>query len=126
MNISNFAQSLATFVLKNLLTRRCETFRLRSLIPQDLLSHINVSMVFFLQSLLLLFHFCVFLSQLSELVWKLAEEVNLQLVQSASKRFPPFGPPANGNKSNTKKIPISSKWKLNGTNISLICNPEKF
>ena len=32
-------------------------------------------MVSFLQSLLLLFHFCVFLSQLSELVWKLAEEI---------------------------------------------------
>ena len=36
----------------------------RSLIPQYLLSHINVSMVSFLKSLLLLFHFCVFLTQL--------------------------------------------------------------
>ena len=36
-------------------------------------------MVSFLQSLLLLFHFCVFLSQLSELVWKLAEEISLRL-----------------------------------------------
>ena len=44
-------------------------------------------MVFFLQSLLLLFHFCVFLSQLSELVWNLAQEISLQL---ASKRFPSF------------------------------------
>ena len=69
------------------------------LVSQDLLSHINVSMVSFLQSLLLLFHFCVFLSQLSELVWKLAEEISLQ---SASKRFSSFGPPANGNKSNSK------------------------
>ena len=60
-------------------------------------------MVSFLQSLLLLFHFCVFLSQLSELVWKLAEEISLE---STSKRFPSFisifGPPANGNKSNAK------------------------
>ena len=70
------------------------------LVSQDLLSHINVSMVSFLQSLLLLFHFCVFLSQLSELVWKLAEEISLQ---SASKRFPSFGPPANGSKSDAKK-----------------------
>ena len=57
-------------------------------------------MVSFLQSLLLLFHFCVFPSQLSERVWKLAEEISLQ---SASKRFPSFSPPANDNKSNAKK-----------------------
>ncbi|MCG8407905.1 MAG: hypothetical protein MI923_22115, partial [Phycisphaerales bacterium] len=38
----------------------------------------------FLQSLLSLFHFCVFLSQLFELVWKLAEEISFQ---SASKHF---------------------------------------
>ena len=57
-------------------------------------------MVSFLQSLLLLFHFCVYLLQLSELVWKLAEERTLQ---SASKCFPSFGPPANGNKSIAKK-----------------------
>ena len=44
-------------------------------------------------------HFCVFISQLSELVWKLAEEINLQ---SASKRFPSFGPTANSNKRNAK------------------------
>ena len=56
-------------------------------------------MVSFLQSLLLLFHFCVFLSQLPEVVWKLAEEISLQ---SASKRFPSFGPPANRNKSRAK------------------------
>ena len=41
-------------------------------------------MVSFLQSLLSLFHFCVFFSQLSELVWKLAEEKGFQ---SASKHF---------------------------------------
>ena len=33
---------------------------------------------------------------------KLAEEISLQ---SASKRFPSFSPPANGNKSNTPKNP---------------------
>ena len=68
----------------------------RSLIPQDLLSHFQA----FLQSLLLLFYFCVFLSQLSELVWKLAEEIKSR--QSASKGFLSFGPPANGNKITPK------------------------
>ena len=82
------------------------------LVSQDLLSHINVSMVSFLQSLLLLFHFCVFLSQLSELVWKLAEEISLQ---SASKRFPSFGPPANGNKSNAKKSRFRPNQNLTRT-----------
>ena len=47
-------------------------------------------------------------------------------LQSVSKRFPSFGPPANGNKSNTKKILISPKSKLNGNFTSLISNPEKF
>ena len=69
-------------------------------------------MVSFLQSLLLLFHFCVFLSQLSELVWKLVEEISLQ---SASKRFPSFGPSANGNKSNAKKSRFRPHRNLNGT-----------
>ena len=69
-------------------------------------------MVSFLQSLLLLFHFCVFLSQLSELVWKLAEEISLQ---SASKRFPSFGPPANGNKSNAKKSRFRPNQNSTGT-----------
>ena len=69
-------------------------------------------MVSFLQSLLLLFHFCVFLSQLSELVWKLAEEISLQ---SASKRFPSFGPPANGNKSNAKNSRFGPNQNLTGT-----------
>ena len=82
------------------------------LVSQDRLSHINVSMVSFLQSLLLLFHFCVFLSQLSELVWKLAEEISLQ---SASKRFPSFGPPANGKKSNAKKSRFRPNRNLTGT-----------
>ena len=68
-------------------------------------------MVSFLQSLLLLFHFCVFLSQLSELVWKLAEEISLQL---ASKRFPSFGPLANGNNSNAKKSRFRPNRNLTG------------
>ena len=75
----------------------------------------------FLKSLLLLFHLCVLLSQLFELVRKLAEEISRQ---SAPKRFLCFGPPANGNKV-TPKIPISPKSKLNGNNVSLICDPEK-
>ena len=83
----------------------------RSSAPQDLLSHINVSMLSFLQSLLLLFHFCVFLSQLSELVWKLAEEISLQL---ASKHFPSFGPLANGNKTNAKKSRFRPNRNLTG------------
>ena len=69
-------------------------------------------MVSFLQSLLLLFHFCVFLSQLSEFVWKLAEDISLQ---SASRRFPSFGPPANGNKSNPKKSRFCANRNLTGT-----------
>ena len=99
--------------------------------PQDLLSHINVSTVSFLQSLLLLFHYCVFLSQLSELVWKLAEEISLQ---SASKCFQSFGPPANGNKSNAKKSRFCPNWNLTGTiyhwsiilrRFSFVLNPAK-
>ena len=69
-------------------------------------------MVSFLQSLLLLFHFCVFLSQSSELVWKLVEEISLQ---SASKRFPSFGLSANGNKSNAKKSRFRPNRSLTGT-----------
>ena len=87
-------------------------FTSRSLIRQDLLNHINVSMVSFLQSLLLLFHFCIFLSQLSELVWKLAEEISLQ---SASQHFPSFGLPAKGNKSNAKKSRFRPNRNLTGT-----------
>ena len=75
----------------------------------------------FFKSLLLLFHLCVLLSQLFELVRKLAEEISRQ---SAPKRFLCFGPPANGNKV-TPKIPTSPKSKLNGNNVSLICDPEK-
>ena len=97
------------------------------LVSQDLLSHINVSMVSFLQSLLLLFHFCLFLSQLSELVWKLAEEISLQ---SASKRFPSFGPPANGNKSNSKKSwfrpnPTIYHWSVILRSFSVVLNSAK-
>ena len=66
-------------------------------------------MVSFLQSLLLLFHFCVFLSQLSELVWKLAEEISLE---SAPKGVPSFGPPANNNKSTAKKSRFRPNWNL--------------
>ena len=88
-------------------------------------------MLSFLQSLLLLFHFCVFLSQLSELVWKLAEEISLQ---SASKCFQSFGPPANGNKSNAKKSRFCPNRNLTGTiyhwsvilrSFSVVLNPVK-
>ena len=41
-----------------------------------------------------------------ELAWKLAGEIGLRL---ALKRFTSLGPPTNGNESNSKKIPISSK-----------------
>ena len=60
----------------------------------------------------LLFHFCAFLSQLSELVWNLAEEINLQL---ASKRFPSFGPLANSNKNDAKKSQFCPNWNWTGT-----------
>ena len=69
-------------------------------------------MVSFLQSLLLLFHFCVFLSQLSELVWKLAEEIKSSI---GIKTLPIFCPPANGNKSNAKKTRFSLNRNLTGT-----------
>ena len=69
-------------------------------------------MVSFLQSLLLLFHFCVFLSQLPELVWKLAEEISLQ---SASKHFPSLGPPANNNKNDANKSRFHPNRNLTGT-----------
>ena len=75
-------------------------------------SHQCLIQVSLLQSLLLLFHFCVFLSQLSELVRKLAKEISLQ---SASKRFPSFCPPANGNKSNAKKSRFRPNRNSTGT-----------
>ena len=61
---------------------------------------------------LLLFHFCAFLSQLSELVWKLAKEISLQV---ASKHFPSFGPPANGNENDTNKSRFCPNRNLTGT-----------
>ena len=70
-------------------------------------------MASFLLPLLLLFHFCVFLSRLSELVWKLAEEISFQ---SASKLSPSCGPPASGNKSNAKK----SRFRLNRNSTGTI------
>ena len=88
-------------------------------------------MVSFLQSLLLLFHFCVFLSQLSEPVWKLAEEISLQ---SASKCFQSFGPLANGNESNAIKSRFYPNRNLTGTiyhwsvilrSFSVVLNPDK-
>ena len=58
------------------------------------------------------FHFCVFLSRLSELVWKLAGEMSHQL---ALKRFPSLVPPANGNEINAKKSRFRANRKLMGT-----------
>ena len=58
------------------------------------------------------FHFCVFLSRLSELVWKLAGEIIHQL---AVKRFPSLGPPANGNEINAKKSRFRANRNLMGT-----------
>ena len=81
--------------------RRCKTFCFTKLpstrSPQ---SDQCLNGFFLTASLLLLFHFCLFLSQLSELVWKLVDEISLQ---SASKRFPSFGPLANGNTSKANK-----------------------
>ena len=48
----------------------------------------------------------------SELIWKLAEEISLQ---SPSKCFPSFGPPANSTKSNAKKSWFCSNQNLMGT-----------
>ena len=66
----------------------------------------------FVLIVLLLFHFCVFLSRLSELVWKLAGEISYQL---ALKRFPSLGPPANGNESNAKKSRFRPNRNFKGT-----------
>ena len=66
----------------------------------------------FVLIVLLLFHFCVFLSRLSELVWKLAGEISHQL---ALKRFPSLGPPANGNESNAKKSRFRPNRNFKGT-----------
>ena len=82
----------------------------RSLIPQDLLRFIHMLMVSFWQSLLILFHFCVFLSQLSKLVLKLSTRTN-----EPSKLFPPFGPPANCNKRNAKRSRFRSNKNPTGT-----------
>ena len=92
----------------------------------------------FYRVLLLLFHFtfhfsfcCVFLLQLSELVWKLTEGISLQ---SASKRFPSFGSPAKGNKSNAKNTRfrlnrnLTGKiyyWSVNLRGFSVVSNPAK-
>ena len=70
-------------------------------------------MVSFLHSLYsVLFHFCVFLSLLSEFVWKWAGEMSLQL---ALKCFHSLGPPANGKERNAKKSWILPNLNLTGT-----------
>ena len=61
---------------------------------------------------LVLFHVCAFLSQLPELIWNLAEEINLQL---APKRFPSFGPPANSNKNDAENSQFYPNWNWTGT-----------
>ena len=92
------------------------------LVSQDFLTHINVLIVFFLRSLLLLFHFCVFLSQLSELVWKLAEEIS---VQSAPKGFPSFGPPANGKMQIENLTGTICHWSVTLRSFSVVLNSAK-
>ena len=97
---------------KSLLTRRCKTLCLaKPNSTRSLQSHQCLNGFFLTESLLLLFHFCVFLSQLPELVWKLTEEISLQ---SASKRFPSFGPPANGNEINAKNSRFLPNRNLTG------------
>ena len=106
---------------KSLLTRRCKTFcsmKLNSTrSPQ---SHPCLNGFFLKVSIVAV----SFMRIAFTIIWactKLAEEISRQ---SAPKRFLCFGPPANGNKV-TPKIPISPKSKLNGNNVSLICDPEK-
>ena len=86
-------------------------------------SHSCLNGLFFTQSLLLLCHFYLFLSRLSELVWKLTGEISLQLALECSPSL--FGPP-NSNESNAKNKTVLPKSKLKGNNISLICNSETF
>ena len=98
---------------KSLLTRRCQTLCFTKLnstrSPQ---SHPCLNGFFLTESLLLLFHVCAFLSQLSELVRKLAEEIRIPL---ASKRFPSFGPPDNGNENKAKISRFHPNRNLTGT-----------
>ena len=103
-------------VFQRVVAKHCAS---RSLFRNICQPHPFLNGFFLTQSLLLLFHFCVFLSRLSELLWKQAREISYQL---ALKRFPSLGPPANGNESNAKK----SRFGPNRNNISLICNSEKF
>ena len=97
---------------KSLLTRRCKTFCFTKLpstrSPQ---SHQCLN-CFFLTVFIVAVSFLRIPFQLSELVWKLVEEISLQ---SASKCFPCFGPPANGNKSNAKKSRFRPNQNLTGT-----------
>ena len=66
----------------------------------------------------------LFLSRLSELVWKLEGEISLQL---ELKRLPSLGPPAKGNERKAKKSRFCPNWTpVNGNTLSLICNSEKF
>ena len=92
---------------------RCKTFCFTKYnstrCPQ---SHPCLNGFFLTESLLLLLHSCVFLLQLSELVWKLTEEISLQ---SASKRFLSFGPPSIGNESNAKNSWFRPNRNLTGT-----------
>ena len=83
---------------------------------QDLLgspqSHPCLNVFFLTYSLSLLFHFCIFLSRLSELVWKLVGEISLQL---ALKRQPSLGPLIDGNEDNAKKSRFRPNRNSTGT-----------
>ena len=105
--VRRFVQKFTNASLQNILLREAPLHKISSVTSmyQWFLSQ--------LQSLLLLFYFCVSLSQLSDLlVWKLAEEISLQ---SASKCFQSLGPPANGNKSNAIKSRFCPNRNLTGT-----------
>ena len=104
--VGRFIEKFTNASLQNILLHEAPLHKISSV------TSMSQWLISFLQSLLLPFHFCVFLSQLSELVWKLAEEISLQ---SASKCFQSFGPPANGNKSNAKKSRFRPNRNLTGT-----------
>ena len=108
MEFKDFSRLCEPVLFISLLTCRCNTSCFLKL-PQDLLSHIRVSMVCSCS----ISGYSLIISQLSELVWKVAGEKSLQLAALGSFPFP--GTPANGNEINAKKSRFCSNRTLTGT-----------
>ena len=109
MEFKDFSRLCEPVLFISLLTCRCNTSSFLKL-PQDLLVT-YVSQWFVPVPFLVILW--LFLSQLSELVWKVAGEKSLQLAALGSFPFP--GTPANGNEINAKKSRFCSNRTLTGT-----------